>query len=262
MSVPAGRGTTIQSVERALDLMEALGNAPDGMPLGQLSAQTGLHFSTCHHLLATLVLRGYVNQDPRTKHYLLGNQVLRLQHARVQQINLVTLANPFLRELNQATGEAVHLAVLQARELVTVAKLESQHAIKVDNGFVGKSNAAHATATGKAILAYLADGELAAIIDSKGLPQFTRRTITSVSALKEELERVRQLGYSTDDEEFQLGVFCVGAPVWDHTSQVLASISCSAPQMRVANQEAIDRLIRLTRSIADRLSKELGFMGS
>lgn len=262
MAAPLVRSGTIQSVDRALDILEALARAQEALPLVTLAGEVGLNPSTCHHLLATLAQRGYVVQEPRTRYYCLGNQVLQLQHARVQQIDLASLVGPILRELNRSTGEAVHLAVLQARELVTVAKLESLHPIKVDNGFVGKSNAAHATATGKAILAYLPEVELDEMIAARGLHPFTRRTITDPGVLMAELERVRQSGYAVDDEEFQPGVICVGAPVRNHAGQVVASISISAPQMRLTSQDGVDHLARQAVAAAGQISAQLGYTGS
>ena len=147
--------TVIQSVDRAIDLLEALSHSRTSPTLMELSERTGLNPSTCHHLLATLAARGYVLKNPRTKEYSLGNKILELSDARARQFDLLGSALPKLESLNRETGEAVHLAVLQARELIPVVTLESLHAVKVDSGIVGKSNAAHATALGKAILAWL-----------------------------------------------------------------------------------------------------------
>jgi IclR family acetate operon transcriptional repressor len=241
-----------------MDLLETLSAARTGISLMEISAQTGLNISTCHHLLATLANRGYVIQDVRTKHYLLGNRILELQVGRGQQIDLIAEAGEVLRRLNEETREAVHLAVLQGGELFTLAKLDAFHAVKVDTGFIGKSNAAHATATGKAILAYLPAAKVEEINRSKGLARFTERTILEKEQLLEELSRVRQLGYAVDNEEFQPGVFCVGAPVRDHSGEVIASISCSVPLMRVP----MVRITEPTCSAAVRLSGRLGYSGA
>lgn len=251
------RPTIVQSVDRALALLEALSASPDGLPLIQVSAQVGLNPSTCHHLLATLASRGYVFQDPSTKHYLLGNRVLQLQYGRTRQMDLLAQAMPELQALNQQTQEAVHLAVMEANELVTLTKLESLHAVRVDSGFLGKSNAAHATATGKAILAHMSETELDRVIAMKGLVAFTQKTITSIQALKDELSRVRQEGYSTDNEEFQPGVYCIGAPVMNHLGRVVASVSCSVPLMRITDR-GLRRLIDQVRDTARRISERMG----
>lgn len=264
---PDGRRATrarpapvIRSVNRALDLLEALSTSAGGVALSELSTQTGLNASTCHHLLATMAARGYVSQNPRNREYLLGNKIFALSDARARQFNLIEVAMPRLKELNAGTGEAVHLAVLQARDLVTVAKLDSLHAVKVDSGFVGTSNAAHATAVGKAILAWLPDNEQNAIIAAKGMERFTANTICDEDALKEHLRLVRRHGFAEDREEFQPGVVCIGAAIRDHTGGVIASLSCSVPTMRAAPDVLAD-ITEQVKATAQALSQELGSRG-
>lgn len=247
--------TLVRSVDRALDILERLASVPDGLPLVGLAQSLEINTSTCHHLLATMALRGYVMQDPVTRYYLLGNQVFRLQNLRGSNIDLLTEARPILQELNRATGEAVHLAVMQARELVTLAKLESLHAVRVDSGSIGKSDAAHATATGKALLAFMEEETVGQILREKGLHAFTDRTITRVEDLMAELASVREQGYAVDDEEFQPGVYCVGAPVRNYKGHVVASISCSLPTIRFGQMD----IPHLTTVAANEISQRLGY---
>jgi len=249
--------TIIKSVDRALDLMEALSRSGGNLTLSELSARTGLNASTCHHLVATMMTRGYIGQNPRTKEYALGNKIFELSDARARQFDFIDVAMPALRDLNRETGEAVHLAIIQARELVTVAKLDSLHAVKVDSGFAGKTNAAHATASGKAILAWLPESEQSAIVDAKGMEAFTEHTVTDLETLRGELALVRRHGYAQDREEFQPGVVCIGAAIRNHTGGVIASISCSTPTMR-ASDERLAELIERIKETAATLSQELG----
>lgn len=249
--------TIIKSVTRALDILEALSQSGGNLPLSDLSARTGLNASTCHHLIATLAARGYVTQNPETRSYALGNKIFDLSEARARQFDILDIAMPAIRDLNRRTGEAVHLAMIQARELVTVAKLDSLHAIRVDSGFAGKSNATHATASGKAILAWLPEAEQQAIFDSKGMTAFTEHTITEADHLQAELALVRRHGYAKDVEEFQPGVICYGAAIRNHTGGVIASVSGSMPEMR-ASEEARETMIAEVKNTAARLSEELG----
>jgi len=253
----ARASTTIKSVDRALDLLEALSRSGGNLTLSELSSQTGLNNSTCHHLVATMMTRGYIGQNPRTKEYALGNKIFDLSEARARQFDFVDVAMPTLRSLNQETGEAVHLAIIQARELVTVAKLDSLHAVKVDSGFAGKSNAAHATAGGKAILAWLPESEQSAIVDAKGMEAFTEHTVTDLDRLRGELALVRRHGYAQDREEFQPGVVCIGAAIRNHTGGIVASISCSTPTMRASDERLTDLIERVKKTAAE-LSQELG----
>jgi DNA-binding IclR family transcriptional regulator len=255
-ATPAKPRPIIQSVDRALDIIEALARSSGKLALAELSARTGLNLSTCHHLVATVARRGYITQDPGTKRYSLSSKIFELSDARAGQIDLVDLALPALTHLNRSTGEAIHLAVIEGTELVTVAKLASLHAVKVDAAS-GNSNAAHATATGKAILAWLPETELDAILAAKGMERFTERTIATRDALVEELRLVRRYGYSEEREEFHPGVHCIGAAIRGHKGIVAGSISVSLPTMRVSD-ETLAKSRADVMSAALAVTKELG----
>jgi len=254
----AGKGArTIQSVDRALDILEALADASGEMSLNELAGRVGLNVSTCHHLLATLVARGYAGQTRRTRSYYLGSRITALSERRLKQFNLVDLAMPELHRLSDVTLESVHLAVLQGHTLATLAKLESRLPIRVGSDDSRKSDAAHATATGKAILAWLPEAEIARVIAHTGLRRFTPQTIATIAELMEDLRHVRRKGYAMDDEEFQLGVVCVGAAIRDHAGAVIGSVSCSMPSMR-AEGDHIDRAKAAVRAAAAAISERYG----
>lgn len=202
-TAPARPASTIEAVDRAFDLRETLSRSGGSLSLSALSAETGLNPSTCHHLLAALAARGYIGRNPRTREYRLGNKVFELSASRARQFDLIEVAMPWLRALNRDTGEAVHLAVVRARELVTLAQLDSLRAIKVDSGFAGKSSADHATASGKAILAWLAESELRAIVATKGMERFTANTIGGLETLKGALALVRRHGFADVQERWR-----------------------------------------------------------
>ncbi|TCS63091.1 IclR family transcriptional regulator [Varunaivibrio sulfuroxidans] len=259
VKVATKKGGTIQSVARAFKILDILAQGDGPVALTAISSGAGLNISTCHHLLNTLSQLGCVFQDPRTREYALGNKLFELSNARIRQIDLGSLAMPFLRDLNNRTGEAVHLAVIQGVELMTLAKLDTLHAVKVDSGYVGKSKAAHATATGKAILAYLGDADFKRIILAEKLERFTEHTLCSRKALLQNLKEVRSLGYAEDREEFQPGVHCVGAPIRNNAGEVVASVSCSVPTMR-ATADFFDQVRGLVIETAAKISQELGYL--
>jgi IclR family acetate operon transcriptional repressor len=150
---------------------------------------------------------------------------------------------------------------MQDTNLVHVLRRESRHAVRVDAGLGGDSGAAHATATGKAILAWLPPNELDRIVGDKGLGSFTPQTIIDIEALKEELRLTRRRGYSLDREEFRPGVVCVGAAIRDHAGAVVGAISVSAPAFR-ATPEYIDQIKVHLIAATDELSSELGAPGA
>jgi IclR family transcriptional regulator, acetate operon repressor len=233
-------GASIQSVDRALTLLETIAELGGETTLSKLSARTGLNISTCHHLLATLVQRGFVFKAVGRRGYALGARILYLSHA-CMQVDLPRRAQSALDRINQATGETVHLAALQGDELVTILKRDARHAVRVDAGALGTSDAAHATATGKAILAWLPEDEIRRIVMAHGMTRFTPQTITDFDALLAVLGRVRRDGFAFDREEFRPGVICVGAAIRDHSGAVVGSISASTPTMR-ATEEHLDRM--------------------
>jgi IclR family acetate operon transcriptional repressor len=260
--VPLGEGAPrgkrkIQSVERALAMLELLAEARGPRRLGDIAKTLGLNVSTCHHLLGTLLEHGYVAQSAQGRTYFLGNKILELSGSRMRQFNLADVVMDDLRALNESTGETVHLAVLQGDELVTLAVLDSHHAVRVVSGPGGKSNAIHATATGKAILAWLPETEIDRIVARRGLTKFTDNTITDYDALMDDMRHVRRNGFAVDNEEFQPGVICTGAAIRDYTGAVIGSFSCSMPTMR-ADKERIKAVQKAVRETAKNISKTLG----
>ena len=255
----------VQSVDRALSLLEALSRPAaqpgTGAALTDLAAQAGLNVSTCHHLLATLMKWGYVAKVPGRRTYALGARGLHLGQSFLRQVDLPRRAQPVLQQLNATTGEAVHLAVLQGDTVVTVAKLDAHHAVRVDTGAIGVAEAAHATATGKAMLAWLPEDQMRRILAVHGMPRFTPSTITDEAALIEDLRHVRRNGFALDREECKPGVVCVGAAVRDHTGALIGSISVSAPAFR-ATDSHFGTMRGAVIAAARTLSAEFGASGA
>ncbi len=230
-SVDTG-STVIQSVDRALAILELIAAAGGVETLNNISSISGLNISTCHHLISTLSRRKYVVRAAGRGAYALGPQIQMLASAFNADADLLRRAEPWIEKINEVTGETVHLATLQGDDLVTLVKRDARHAVRVDSGMLGKSDASHATATGKAILAWLDEAEVNRILQAKGMKAYTPKTITNPIMLFEELRSIRKVGYSMDREEFQPHVVCVGAAIVGNDGVVLGSISASTPIMR------------------------------
>lgn len=254
-----GERHSIQSVDRALFLLETIAEAGGEATLTDLANRTGLNISTCHHLLATLIQRGFAAKVPGRRLYALGARILYLGHACLQ-VDLPRRAQPYLEAINRATGETVHLAALQGDSVVTLAVREARHAVRVDTGRTGKIEGPHATSIGKAILAWLPEDEMRRIL-AHGMKRYTEHTITEFPALLESLRHVRRNGYAIEREEHLPGVICVGAAIRDHVGTVIGGISASMPAMR-ASEERIalmrDEIVNATRA----LSAEFGEPGA
>jgi IclR family acetate operon transcriptional repressor len=243
----------IQSVDRALLILDLIAESGGTASLSSIAERGGINISTCHHLISTLANWGYVSQAQGTKSYSLGSRILHLSAACLRHVGLPPLAQPFVDQINESTGEAVQLVVMQGTDLIGILRREARHAVRVDVGIGGKLNAAHATASGKAILAWISESERDRILSEKGLTSFTPKTITSREALIEELRLVRRTGFAVDREEFQKGVLCVGAVVRDHAGAVVGAISTSVPNYRatVAHVQLIrTELLKATQDLS------------
>jgi IclR family transcriptional regulator, acetate operon repressor len=229
------RRGSVQSVDRALALIEVLAGSPSGLPLTELTQQASLNISTGHHLLATLIKWGYVARTSGRR-YALGARGLHLAQAFLKQVDLPRRAQPHAERISEETGETVHLAVLQGDAVTTLLTREGRHAVRVDAGAVGHAGAAHATALGKAMLAWLPEHEIRRILGVSGMAAFTPNTITEPDVLIEQLRLVRRNGHALDREEFQPGVICVGAAIRNHLGAVVGAISASAPTLRAEEE--------------------------
>jgi IclR family acetate operon transcriptional repressor len=246
-----GERHSIQSVDRALFLLETIAEAGGETTLTDVATRTGLNISTCHHLLATLIQRGFVTKVAGRRLYALGARILYLGHACLQ-VDLPRRAQPYMEAINLATGETVHLAVLQGDAVVTLAVREARHAVRVDTGRTGKIEGTHATSIGKAILAWLPEDEMRRIL-AHGMKRYTENTITEFPAFLESMRHVRRNGYAIDREEHLPGVICVGAAIRDQAGTVIGAISASTPMMRATEDHIAmmrDEITAATRALS------------
>ena len=246
-----GERHSIQSVDRALFLLETIAEAGGETTLTDVATRTGLNISTCHHLLATLIQRGFVTKVAGRRLYALGARILYLGHACLQ-VDLPRRAQPYMEAINLATGETVHLAVLQGDAVVTLAVREARHAVRVDTGRTGKIEGPHATSIGKAILAWLPEDEMRRIL-AHGMKRYTENTITEFPAFLESMRHVRRNGYAIDREEHLPGVICVGAAIRDQAGTVIGAISASTPMMRATEDHIAmmrDEITAATRALS------------
>ncbi|MGW4794134.1 IclR family transcriptional regulator [Nonomuraea sp. NPDC004297] len=235
------RGVTIQSVDRALTILETLAESSGEVTLSAVAARLGLSASTCHHLLATLVARGYATQNPQTRAYTLGVAAKRLGRPTADQLNLAQLAAPAMRAIHERSRETVVLAVLHGTELALVSSMESPHPIRAGYGWGELSNAAHATAAGKAILAWIPEQKIAGVLDDKGLTRFTPLTVTSRTELIESLRLVRRNDLAVERDEFAEGLSSAAVAIRTEDGTVVGSLGCCMPSQR-ADEERMAAL--------------------
>ena len=246
----------IQSVDRALLLMETLAGQDKPVLLSELARAADLNVSTCHHLLATLVARGYVLHAGRGRGYTLGSKLRELSDMTNRELDLLDFVQADLQRLNVDLRESVQMAVMRGTSLITQIRYGSMMPTHIEPDEIKKMRAAHATATGKAILAWLPEAEMARVVSENGLAAFTENTITTISGLIEELRLVRRSGFAIDEEELQENVICYGAALRDGSGRVIGSISCSIPKNR-ATSDYRSHIARSVVRCAQELSNRL-----
>lgn len=243
----------VQSLERALDLLEALATA-DELGVSEIAAQTGLVPSTAHRLLGTLVARGYASQNPATGRYMLGYKLLELTSGVQDRLGrLRTAARPHLEAIQGETGETTNLVVLEGRDVVYIESVSGTRSVRLHTE-VGRSIPAHTSGAGKALLAWREPDDVAALLEGAPLAPSTPHTITTLPALQDDLAKIRRRGYATDNEEHELGVACVATPILDRAGFPLAAISVSGPTPRMRETSELAELLR---GHAEQAAKEL-----
>lgn len=239
----------VQSVERAFYLLELLANNGD-LSLTELSAFIELPAPTAHRFLKTLVSLGYVRQLPNRR-YGLGLGLVRLA-GRVDA-QFAPIAKPHLDALAKETGESANLAVLEGSMVVYIGQSPSPHPMRMFTE-VGHRAHTHSTGVGKAILAQLTDDEVTRIIHMAGMPASTERTITDPDKLRSELNRIRRVGYATDDGEQEHGVSCYAVAVPDVPISMAISVSGPAFRMtKTLGKKAVPTLLKEAKAISQEL---------
>jgi IclR family transcriptional regulator, acetate operon repressor len=242
----------IESVDRALRLLQELGRHGAGATLEELADATGLPKSSVHRTLAALRGREFAVQQDDGR-YLAGSELLRVAFDFYDRVDVRVVLRPLLLRLRDELNETVHLGVLQGADVVYLDKLESRHPIRLTST-VGGRNPAHCTAVGKALLAWAypnADELRDWIARFRPLARRTPASITQSSALVREMARIRSDGFARDMEESEMGVRCLAAPVFLGSPRPRAAVSVSAPRERLSSARIREIAPILLRAAAD-----------
>jgi IclR family acetate operon transcriptional repressor len=247
----------IQSIERAVAIIEIVANHSDGISLAQLSSQLGLNNTTAFHLIKTLLKLGIVAQDTKTKHYHIGSRLFMLAAGALNETTLLSLATPVLERLSRDTGETTHLAVRSHHAIVVIARTAATGLLQLSGG-AGATRPAHATAIGKVLLAAMLPEDLEHLLATLPLPPITTKTITDRDELRRELEQIRKHGIAYDKGELDQDVKCVAMPVYDFAGRCIAALGISGPVWRM-NAKLLQQKTRQLHAAASALSAQLGF---
>jgi IclR family acetate operon transcriptional repressor len=250
---------TIKSLDRAIEVFEFLSEA-QGKSLAMISSEMGQSAATVYRILVTLEGRGLVEFDPNEQLWYIGAQAFVIGARFLRRTSLVDRARPILRKLMEETGETANLGIEREGAVLFISQVETHATIRA---FFppGTLSPMHASGVGKALLAQMDEDRLDRILTAQRFERFTKYTLTDLGHLRENLIEVREVGYSVDDEETNLGMRCIAAPVFDVSDEAVAGISVSGPISRVGEGD-VSHLSRAVKDAAQALSLAIGGKGT
>ena len=244
----------VQSVERALAVLRLFRDGEPELSITEISRRTGLNLSTAHRLVRALCAGQFMEQDPDNERYRLGS-ALRALGRRALEHSGFAGALPVLERLAEQSGESASLGIRRDDEVIVVLASASQQRLRFDHE-PGASIRLHASAMGKALLAFSAVSPSAAVKELPELTRHTATTITSKDALVAELEAIRSTGYAVNNEERYAGVSAVAAPVLDRAGRARAAVGLQGPTVRMSAGDAA-ALGEMVRAAADEIARLL-----
>jgi IclR family KDG regulon transcriptional repressor len=243
--------TEIQSLARGLQVLDILESSSEGIGITQIAERLNIDKSSASRILKTLANYGYADQSDSTRRYRLGPRVVQLGQNLLKKTPLRDEARPFLGRLVQRTNECAHLAVLSNAHAFYLDLVESSASLRVSAG-IGTMAPLHCTALGKVLLAFNDEPV------PRELDKYTPRTITDAETLRVHLEQARRQGYAVDDEEYEYGVRCVAAPIYDVNKDLVGAMGISGPVGRLA-LERIPQVAEIVMDVVQALTDQLSF---
>ncbi|MFY9680318.1 MAG: IclR family transcriptional regulator [Candidatus Sulfotelmatobacter sp.] len=250
------RSYNITALQRGLRLLQLFSESPHGLTAKQVAGRSRLPVSTVHRFLANLEGSGFLNCSGDGVYHL-GIACFAIGQVALGQLDIRRVSQPYLQELNRQTRETIHLTVRHGLSAVYVEKLDSPEQLRIHSR-IGASVPLYCTAVGKVMLAYMPDDERERLLPQLTLQCLTPNTVSNFQELNSELFRVRKNGYACDLEEHELHIRCLAAPIWDHAGGVNASLSITAPVVRMAVTR-LRQLAPLIQTAGLQISRQLGY---
>ena len=247
----------VQSAERIFQVLEMLADHGE-MGLMELSTALGLHKSTVHRLLMSLIYMGYAKQNEKTQKYMLTYKLVNMSGKILDRMDIVEIAKPYLERLSHISGETVHLVRRDGSDILYIHKIEAKVGTIRMVSRVGMIHPMYCSGVGKAIMATLPEKEVKKIWDASVIERKTDKTIVRYEDMLITLEEVRKNGYALDDEENEEGVRCIAASLRGHGKSVKYAFSVSGPSSRMT-KERVEELAVDIKKVQVELSRELGY---
>jgi IclR family acetate operon transcriptional repressor len=232
---PAG---SVQAIDRALGVLAIIA-ASDGLTLTDLGQRAGLAPSTAHRILASLEAHKFVFHDEERGLWLIGVGAFEVGTAFLRNRRLAGIGRIVMHELMERTGETVNLGIEDGGEVVFISQVESHGALRAFFR-AGSRAAIHASGVGKALLGEMTEARVREILYKRGLAKFTERTLVAPANLFQELAAIKKRGWAVDDEERNLGMRCVAAPIFNEYGEAIAGVSVSGPTVRITPERALE----------------------
>lgn len=246
-----------QAVRRAICVLKTFDDQSPELGVTEVSRRLDLHKSTVYRLLSAFEDEGLIARNPDNGRYRLGPELIVLGELVLRHTDVRRVALPFLRDLAEDTGETVDLEILSGPNVITIEEIAGRHVVTAA-GAIGRPWAAHATSTGKVLLADLPPARRGQIL-RRQLRRFTSNTVTDPAMVMRELERVERAGYAVSSSELEEHLVAVAAPIRGRHGQSVAAVSLSGPDTRF-NRSALPALIRRCQDTAARISAGLGYV--
>jgi PcaR/PcaU/PobR family beta-ketoadipate pathway transcriptional regulator len=251
----------IEALQRGLQVLSLFSRESPVLSLTEIVESTGLAKSTAYRVVSTLASSGYLERDRRTKEYRPGLKVLQLGFSAISSLDVRQVARPHLKQLSMQTGETASLSVLDEMEVVYVDRVRNRQIFGVVLG-LGSRIPANCASMGKVMLAHLPDAELERRLVENEVTPCTANSRTDAERLKRELANVREAGFAINDEELEIGLRAVAAPVRDHSGQVIAAINVSGSVRTISRERLIGELAASVAGTAAAISQALGYRGA
>ena len=248
----------IQSIQRAAAILRSFTEVEPELGVTELSRRLDLHKSTVSRILTTLQYEGLIGQNPETGRYRLGVGLVSLAGVALGGLDVRGVAQPHLNTLVEISQETINVTILDGNECVNIERVASPKPIRYV-GWIGRRTPLHCTASGKLFLAHMTAAERSARLRFP-LARYTEKTITEAPALEQSLAQICAQGYAAVHEEFEDGFSAIAAPVFNHNSQVIATITISGPTYRLSVAE-IEAFVQPLQQVAQTISAEMGYTG-
>lgn len=248
----------VQSIERALDIIEAIAVGEKGRGLTEISNEVGLHKSTAYRIIHTLQTRGYLDKTDEGG-YKIGLKMIEAVSCHINSLELQTEARPYVARISSHLGLTSHLGVLDGDKVVYIEKMDVVSSVKLYSQ-IGLRVYSYCSSLGKCLLSNFSHEELEHIMKDCTFIKFTPYTIDNMDSLYQELLDVRKKGWAMDNEEYEKGHRCIGAPIYDYRGDIIAAISASGERYQLTD-ERIEEVAGYVRAAAMEISKLMGYTG-